>query len=321
VRLNLSEEKFLMPPANGHNGNSGLPHPNFVPIQGNWEIGAGSEIFTGGEKDEPGIAASSAVLQNGACRVRIRFSQAFSEPQAAGLVVGYRSVGQHFILAALGGAQTAYSIIEYASGSPKRALIATGARENLRADQNYLLELRIQGQELRMLIDDVQVFQHLLSLPLEGKQVGLFAEGRGAITFSDFEVKAHRPRAFVAMQFSEPFDTFYREVILPQAEHAGFQVVRIDEKDGPGVIFQDMQREIEQAGIVIAEISPANTNVFYELGYAHALGKPTILLARRGSDLPFDIRSYRVVFYNDTIGGKPEVERSLREHLESISNQ
>jgi nucleoside 2-deoxyribosyltransferase len=110
-------------------------------------------------------------------------------------------------------------------------------------------------------------------------------------------------------------------VIQQQAETAGFEVVRIDEKAGPGVIFQDIQREIEQAEIVIAEITPANANVFYELGYAHALGKPTILLARRGSELPFDIKSYRVVFYNDTIGGKPEVERSLRRHLEALASE
>ena len=56
----------------------------------------------------------------------------------------------------------------------------------------------------------------------------------------------------------------------------------------------------------------------YELGYAHALNKPTVLLARRGADLPFDIRSYRVVFYDDTIGGKPEVERNLEVHLKAI---
>jgi hypothetical protein len=311
-----------MPPANSHNGHSEPRPPHFLPIQGSWDILEGTQTCNWAEDDKPGIAASSALLQNGSCRVRIRFSAAFdaSDRQAAGLAVGYRSTGQHFILAALGAAQSAYSIVEFAGGSPMRALIATGTRENLRADQDYLLELRIQGQELKMFIDDVQVFQQLLSQPLEGKQIGLYAQG-STISFSDFEVKAARPRAFVAMQFSEPFDTFYREVILPQAESAGFQVVRIDEKDGPGVIFQDMQREIEQAGIVIAEISPANTNVFYELGYAHALGKPTILLARRGSDLPFDIRSYRVVFYNDTIGGKPEVERSLRKHLESIANQ
>jgi nucleoside 2-deoxyribosyltransferase len=123
------------------------------------------------------------------------------------------------------------------------------------------------------------------------------------------------------MEFAEPFDTFYREVIQQQAEAAGFEAVRIDEKAGPGVIFQDIQREIEQAEVVIAEITPVNPNVFYELGYAHALGKPTILLARRGAQLPFDIRSYRVVFYNDTIGGKPEVERSLRRHLAAIAAQ
>jgi len=44
-------------------------------------------------------------------------------------------------------------------------------------------------------------------------------------------------------------------------------------------------------------------------------------LAQRGTELPFDIRSFRVVFYNDTIGGKSEVERSLRRHLEAISGR
>ena len=96
---------------------------------------------------------------------------------------------------------------------------------------------------------------------------------------------------------------------------------RIDEKAGPGVIFQDIQREIEQAEIIIAEITPPNANVFYELGYAHALRKPTILLAQRGAELPFDIRSFRVVFYNDTIGGKLEVERNLQTHLQAITGR
>ena len=39
---------------------------------------------------------------------------------------------------------------------------------------------------------------------------------------------------------------------------------------------------------------------------------------QRGKDLPFDIRSYRVIFYDDSIGGKPLVERRLREHLHAI---
>lgn len=172
-----------------------------------------------------------------------------------------------------------------------------------------------------MLVDDVPVLQHLLSHPLEGRQVGLIAAGDQEVSFSDFNVWRGRPRAFVVMQFAEPYDTFYREVIQNQAEAAGFEVVRMDERAGPGVIFQDMQREIEQSDIVIAEITPANPNVFYELGYAHALGKPTILLARREAELPFDIRSFRVVFYNDTIGGKTEVERNLQRHLGAIAGR
>jgi len=61
-------------------------------------------------------------------------------------------------------------------------------------------------------------------------------------------------------------------------------------RHGQELFFQAVQREIEQAENVIAEISPANPNVLYELGYAYALGKPTILLARRESQFPFDIK-------------------------------
>ena len=181
-----------------------------------------------------------------------------------------------------------------------------------------MLQVRISGQELRFFVDEVPVIQHLLSQPLDGRQLGLIAAGNKTVAFSNFTVDGSRPRAFVVMHFAEPYDTFYREVIQSQAEKAGFEVVRIDEKAGPGVIFQDIQREIEQADIVIAEITPVNQNIFYELGYAHALRKPTILLAQRGAELPFDIRSYRVVFYNDTIGGKGEVERNLEKHLAAI---
>ena len=68
----------------------------------------------------------------------------------------------------------------------------------------------------------------------------------------------------------------------------------------------------------MAEITPPNQNVFYELGYAHALAKPTILLAERGKQLPFDISGYRVLFYDNTIGGKNQVEDGLKKHLTAI---
>src|SRR5262250_1329054 len=55
----------------------------------------------------------------------------------------------------------------------------------------------------------------------------------------------------------------------------------------PASIIEDIIRGIETAQIVIAEITPTNENVFYEVGYAHALKKPTILLV----DSPYAQRS------------------------------
>jgi hypothetical protein len=266
-----------------------------------------------------GLAVSNVAMQSGKCSVRLRFSAPFGDgQQSGGIVLGYRSPEQHYIFAQLGAAHSAYSIGEYVSGFGWRPLVTVGELQNLKIDHDYMLRLDLLGQELKMFVDDVPLIQHLLATPLEGRQVGLIATGNNRVSFSNAEFSGAKPKAFVVMQVAEPYDTFYREVIQNQAEAAGFEVFRMDEKAGPGVIFQDIQREIEQSEIVIAEITPPNPNVFYELGYAHALRKPTILLAQRDCKLPFDIQSFRVVFYNDTIGGKSDVERNLRRHLDAI---
>jgi hypothetical protein len=83
---------------------------------------------------------------------------------------------------------------------------------------------------------------------------------------------------------------------------------------------QDIVRGIQEARVVIAEITPANKNVFCEVGYAHALKVPTILLAVKGTELPFDIRGYRCILYENTIAGKRVVEEELGRHLDAILN-
>ena len=301
--------------------------PNWAAIQGIRDTSDGQQVFQGGavngraiaELFPIGLAISDATMENGECEVRIRFSAPFTGPeQAAGVVLGYRSRERRYVFARLGAAHSSYSIGEYANGS-WMPLVTAGQRQNLKHDREYLLHLRIKGQELIMHVDGVPVSQCVLSQPLEGRQVGLIAAGDHEITFSRFEVAKAKPKAFVVMQFAEPYDTFCREVIQKQAEAAGFEVFRIDERAGPGVILQDIQGVIEQSAVVIAEITLANPNVFCEVGYAHALAKPTILLTKKGSELPFDIRSFGVVFYHDTIGGKAEVEQSLHSHLMAVA--
>ncbi len=55
-------------------------------------------------------------------------------------------------------------------------------------------------------------------------------------------------------------------------------------------------------------------------GYAHALKKPTILVADRDklAKLPFDVSPFRTLFYQNSIGGKKKVEEGLRKYLEAI---
>jgi hypothetical protein len=265
-----------------------------------------------------GLVVSNRALQHGQARLDVNFGEIQPDSHfAGGLVIGYRSPDRYYIQVQLGAGRTAYSVSEFVPGFGWGILKGTGPHSALQSNRVYPLECDVRGQEVRVKVDGVSVLEVLLSRPLEGKQTGLIAAGEGPVTFSNFKVESDRPRLFVAMEYREPFDTFYQKVIKPQAE-SDFEVVRMDEKFGPGVIFQDMQREIAQADVVIAEITPSNPNVFYELGYAHALGKPTILLAQRGVDLPFDIRSFRVVFCDDTIGGKDRVEEDLSKHLDAI---
>ena len=125
-------------------------------------------------------------------------------------------------------------------------------------------------------------------------------------------------QAFVVMQFGEPYDSLYREVIAPVCVERGFEAVRGDDMTGTGIILQDIIVAIREADVVIAELTPVNANVFYELGHAHATDKPTVLLAERGHKLPFDVSGFRCIFYDDSIAGKREVELELRRHLQAM---
>jgi hypothetical protein len=319
--------EFRSTNGNGHANPPGMITPgHWAALAGRWTFNSGGAVYEGPLEDQQpqyGLALSDLRLRDGHSRVTIVFDN-LDDPStniSAGIVLGFQSETGSYMNPQLGGWNSAYALSEFVPGEGFRKIKLAGSIKNLQAGRAYELEVRQAGQRVLMIVDGVRILDEVLATPLAGSQTGLYAWGRQRIVFEGLQVFTERPRAFVVMQFAEPYNTFYREVIQNQAEAAGYEVVRIDEKPGPGVIFQDIQREIEQADIVIAEITPANPNVFYELGYAHALGKPTILLAQREAKLPFDIQSFRVVFYNDTIGGKAEVERNLKRHLEAIADR
>src|SRR5258708_21790898 len=44
-----------------------------------------------------------------------------------------------------------------------------------------------------------------------------------------------------------------------------------------------------------------NPNVFYEVGYAHALGKIVLLLTQKADDIPFDLKHHQHIVYGGSI--------------------
>jgi hypothetical protein len=87
-------------------------------------------------------------------------------------------------------------------------------------------------------------------------------------------------------------------MIKPAAIGAGLKCTRGDGTVRVGDLTTNIWNEILQAGIIIAEISVANVNVFYELGLTHALGKDTMLYKRQGVTLPADFGGAHYYEYN-----------------------
>lgn len=103
---------------------------------------------------------------------------------------------------------------------------------------------------------------------------------------------------FVIMPFTPTFDTEYEKVIRPAVEEAGVISVRADEIYSRPQVMQDIWKALRASRIVIAELTGKNTNVLYEVGLAHTLGKPVIIITRNEEDVPFDLKALRYRYYN-----------------------
>lgn len=115
------------------------------------------------------------------------------------------------------------------------------------------------------------------------------------------ETTRPKPFCFVLMPFSDTFDDIYKLGIKECCSKNGAYCERVDEQVYDGTILQRIYNQISKADIIIADMTGRNPNVFYEVGYAHALGKPTILLTQTKNDIPFDLLSYPHIIYNSSI--------------------
>lgn len=116
---------------------------------------------------------------------------------------------------------------------------------------------------------------------------------------------------FVIMPFKPEYDVVYTDHVRKVANQLGLSVARADDRLDSGEIMKAVWADIFHAKVVLAECTERNANVFYELGIVHTLGKPTVMIRRKGNNAPFDIAGLRWIEYEYTPPGMSEFEQRL----------
>jgi tetratricopeptide (TPR) repeat protein len=118
---------------------------------------------------------------------------------------------------------------------------------------------------------------------------------------------------FVAMPFGKKrdangreidFNSIYDDVLAQAIRDAGMTPYRADEELRGGFIHAPMYEALLLCDFVVADLTTANANVYYELGIRHAMRKHTTVLTVGGAEqLPFDVKPLRAISYDLTASG------------------
>lgn len=123
-----------------------------------------------------------------------------------------------------------------------------------------------------------------------------------------------KPRVFVAIPLApEMEDVFYYGIQNP-VRALGYICERVDQEAFTGDILQQVRMRIENAEIVIADLTGANANVYLEVGYAWGKARPTVLLANKKDELRFDVSGQRCLKYQSI----KDLETLLTQELQSL---
>lgn len=131
-------------------------------------------------------------------------------------------------------------------------------------------------------------------------------------------MSATKSFVFVLMPFAKEFDDIYKFGIKQTCEQLGCYCERVDEQIFQESILERIYNQISKADILIADMTGKNPNVFYEVGYAHGLGKKVILLTQKTEDIPFDFKHFQHIVYDSSAAKlQAELGKNVRWMIEN----
>ena len=124
---------------------------------------------------------------------------------------------------------------------------------------------------------------------------------------------------FIVMPFSQEWSADVHRILARACEAAGVRPVRGDDLFSPTDILEDIWQSINAADFVIADITGRNPNVLYELGIAHTLAKPVLILSKEAADIPIDLATRRVILYGQKADAwREDLARMIQEAIAKV---
>jgi hypothetical protein len=107
-------------------------------------------------------------------------------------------------------------------------------------------------------------------------------------------------------------------VYQPVLTEMGYTPIRADKESTPNSISRDIISRVIRSDLVVADVSDANPNVFYELAIRNAVKKAVIVIKGPSQKLPFDIIDKRAIVLDMTNNRQwVSAKKQLAEHIKN----
>lgn len=216
----------------------------------------------------------------------------------------FEELGNQFI--SLGSEESFYTnLIEVLGlGLANEVLLRLNDIAILNIENHYNFKIEYDGVQKSLLRSDLGLNPKLWYLTIKEK----YFSNLSVVNASDFknpmdhknelEVSEMNDYCFVIQPFDYKYNKRYEDVFKPAIIAMRIKPYRVDEDPSVIIPIDSIEEKIKNSKFCLADISMNNPNVWYEVGFAYALGKDVILVSEKQTQYPFDIRHRNVIAYD-----------------------